>query len=460
VSVTSILRGKAALLVAMVFTASTSLTAMVKAALDVSLIGKLGSSELAAFAYVFPILFLLISVGNGVYIATAACFVGADRIADRRVLLRPFIHSMMVSITLGAVVAIAMRLLLPALLRAMGADDHLVRLDGYFSIWLWTVPMMFVSANTFAIIRNLGYLKIASAITFAATVVGVMLSYLLIPAGEGETVWGIVGSAYSTFATSALSTLISVGFVLFRSRYGGVGEFWAEFAELARRILGIGLPVLLSNVLLFFFLSLVTRVFSGFGQDAVAAYGINGRVEQVLLIFQSAFVTVAIPALTRSWADGDHEGFRRYTGEVARLMLLFAIVLAALVFLLRHWIADIAAPTPITREICLFYLCIVPFTVGFQGVFMLATTILNLLKKSRKSLLWYAVNYAVVNTPVLVLLGSFWDVRVSIVGLAFCSVVCGLLAWRMVDVEITRSARDQRSGLNALASAATAEVAA
>lgn len=456
----SILRGKAALLIAMVFTASTSLTAMAKAALDVSLIGKLGSSELAAFAYVFPILFLLISVGNGIYIATAACFVGADRIADRRVFLRPFIHSMMVSIILGGGVAIAMRLLLPALLRAMGAVDHLERLDGYFAIWLWTVPMMFVSANTFAIIRNLGYLKIASAITFAATLVGVTLSFLLIPAGEGEAVWGVVGSAYSTFATSVLSTLMSVGFVLFWSKYGGIGEFWSEFVALARRILGIGLPVLLSNVLLFFFLSLVTRVFSGYGQDAVAAYGINGRVEQVLLIFQSAFVTVAIPALSRAWADGDHEGFRRFTGEVAKLMLLVAVVFAALIFLLRDWIADIAAPTPASREICLFYLCVVPLTVGFQGVFMLATTILNLLKKPKSSLLWYAVNYTVVSAPVLVLLGSFSDVRFSIVGLAACSVVCGLVAWRMVDAEISRSARGLDADRNALPSDERAEVAA
>lgn len=438
------MKGRAALLVAMIFTASTSLTAMVKAMLDVALVGRVGGSELAAFAFVFPVLFLLISVGNGVYIATAAAFSDRDRIVDGHVMRRPFVHSMLVSVMLGVVVAAVCVVFLPLAFGAMGAKGHDARLAAYFSIWLWTVPMMFVSANTFAIIRNLGYLKIASAITLVANIVGVSLSFALIPRDDGDAVWGIVGSAYSTLATSVLSTLISVGFVLWRSLPGGFGTLLSGLVEMARSILGIGLPVLLSNVLLFFFLSLTTRVFSGFGEDAVAAYGVNGRVEQVLLIFQSAFVTVAIPALSRKWSAGDAEGMRRYAGEIVGMMLALAFVLAIPVFLFRHQIADLADLTPEARVICLFYLCLVPITAGFQGMFMLSATILNLLRQPRKSLLWHAVNYGAVGMPLLLGASRIGDARACIVALSVAGIVCGLLAWRAIRSEIARSAKQAR----------------
>lgn len=438
------MKNKRAFIAAMLFTASTALTSMAKAMFDVSLVGKIGGSELAAFAFVFPILFLLISVGNGIYVATAASFVGNDRIDDGKVLLGPFLHSALVSLMLGALVGGAMLLLLPFLLTAMGARDHLVRLDGYFTVWLWTVPMMFVSANTFAIIRNLEFFKTASFITLFATMAGAGLSFTLIPAGPGGKVWGVVGSAYSTLATSFLSTALSLAFVFRHSKSGGDGAFWGAFKDMAHRILGIGLPVLLSNVLLFLFLSLITRVFSSFGQNSIAAYGINGRVEQVLLYFQTAITTVATPTLSRLWADGDRASLVGYTHEVAKLMLWVAGTLAVTAFLARHWIAALAAPTPETYAICIFFLTVVPFTTGLQGVFILTTTLLNLMKRPGKSLLWSATFYGAVNAPIL-LASQYTNVRISIVSLVIGTVIGGAAAWYRIGREIRDDGKSVRS---------------
>lgn len=448
------MKNKLAFIVATLFTASTALTSMVKAVFDVSLVGRIGGDELAAFAFVFPILFLLISVGNGIYVATAASFVGDDRIADGKVLRGPFLHSVLVSLALGVLVGGAMFLLLPTLLTAMGAKDHLARLAGYFVVWLWTVPMMFVSANTFAIIRNLGFFKTASLITLFATVVGAGLSLALIPERDGHKVWGVVGSAYSTLATSSLSTSLSLLFVFLCSKQGGVGAFWSAFRDMAHRILGIGLPVLLSNVLLFLFLSLITRVFSSFGQNSIAAYSINGRVEQVLLYFQTALATVATPTLSMLWAADDREGLVDYTHDVARLMLWVAGVLAAIAFVTRHWIATLAAPTPETYAICILFLTVVPFTTGLQGIFVLTTTLLNLMKRPGRSLLWSAIFYGAVNAPILVA-SQFTNVRISIIGLAIGTVIGGTASWYWISREIRGHRKFDRTPPMPAASAET-----
>jgi Na+-driven multidrug efflux pump len=430
------MNNKLAIISAMLFTASTALTSMGKVTLDVSLVGEIGSSELAAFAFVFPILFLLISVAGGIYVATAAAFAGAGRLDNGRVRRGPLLQSVLVSLILGALVAAVLHACLPGLLTAMGAANHLAQLGRYFSIWLWTVPLMFVSANTFAIIRNLGYFKTASAITLAATAVGAYLSILLIPVHMGGAIWGVAGSAYSTLATSALSTMLSLAFVVVLSCKGGESAFWSAFVEMAQSILIIGLPVLLSNILLFLFLSMLTRVFSGFGQDSIAAYGINGRVEQILLYFQTAFVTVATPTITRLWTKHDSASMLVFIRGMASLMFWFSLVGAVIVFVARHWIAAMASPTPETYKICVFFLCVVPGTIGLQGIFILATTTLNLMKKPGRSLLWCGIYYGVINAPLLLASQPLGDARWSISALALATIVAGALSWLLISREI------------------------
>ena len=337
---------------------------------------------------------------------------------------------------LGCVSGCVLHACLPGLLTAMGAANHLAQLARYFSIWLWTVPLMFVSANTFAIIRNLGYFKTASAITLVATAVGAYLSILLIPVHMGGAIWGVAGSAYSTLATSALSTMLSLAFVVVLSCKGGESAFWSAFVEMAQNILIIGLPVLLSNILLFLFLSMLTRVFSGFGQDSIAAYGINGRVEQILLYFQTAFVTVATPTITRLWTKHDSASMLVFIRGMASLMFWFSLVGAAIVFVARHWIAAMASPTPETYKICVFFLCVVPGTIGLQGIFILATTALNLMKKPGRSLLWCGVYYGVINAPLLLASQSLGDARWSISALALATIVAGALSWLLISREI------------------------
>src|ERR1700754_793526 len=97
-------------------TTSMWVTSMGKVTLDVSLVGEIGSSELAAFAFVFPILFLLISVAGGIYVAAAAACAGAVRLDNGRVRRGPLLQSVLVSLILGALVAAVLHACLPGLL--------------------------------------------------------------------------------------------------------------------------------------------------------------------------------------------------------------------------------------------------------------------------------------------------------------------------------------------------------
>lgn len=415
------------MLTGMFFTASTTLIAIAKIGLDVWLVGRHGSSELAAFSFVFPVLFLMLSIGRGLYIATASIFAGAHYIEGGRVNRIALLRILSLSLVLGSLVSVLTYCSLPWLLRSMGAGNLQARLDEYFMVWLWTVPMMFLSANTFAIARNLGYIKLASALTLGATIAGAVASLILIPAEFSGKSLGIVGSAYSTLLTSFLSTAASLLVVLYcsRTRDSRLSEtrLWALLVRTWR----IAFPVLFSNILVFTFMSYTTGTLAGFGQDAVAAYAIIGRFEQFLFVFQTAFVTVAIPAMSRRFASGNLNSGRAYAYGAGKLMLAVGTVLALLLMAFATVIADLVAPTAESAALCAFYLTYCAISTIFQGIFLLSATALNLVNQSRKALLCYFLNYCVLS-PLVIGLHVLTSAEHALGALAACALVSGVLA--------------------------------
>lgn len=411
----------------MFFTASTTLIAIAKIGLDVWLVGRHGSSELAAFSFVFPVLFLMLSIGRGLYIATASIFAGHQYIEAGRVNRTALLRILTLSLVLGTAVAVIAYCSLPWLLRAMGAGNLQARLDEYFMVWLWTIPMMFLSANTFAIARNLGYIKLASALTLGATVAGALASLILIPAEFSGRPLGIVGAAYSTLLTSFLSTAASL-FVVFycsRTRQSPVRE--ARPWDMLVRTWRIAFPVLFSNILVFAFMSYTTAILAGFGEDAVAAYAIIGRFEQFLFVFQTAFVTVAIPAMSRRFASGSLKSGCAFAVGTGKLMLAVGALLVLLLFAFATIVADLVAPTVESATLCAFYLTYCAMGTVFQGIFLLSATALNLIGQARKALLCYFLNYCVLS-PLVISLPVLTSAQHVLGALAACALVSGVLA--------------------------------
>lgn len=414
-------------------TASTSLVAMIKLAIDASMISQHGVDELAAFAFVFPVLFLNISVGRGIYVATAAAFAGGRMVKGNSVFRPPLLAALCFSLLLGFCALLVLQLTLSEGLTYLGASAYLGRLSSYFSVWLWSIPLLFISSNTFAIMRNLGYLSSASAITIVATCVGLALSFALIPT------YGIVGSAYSTLVTSAASTVLSVLFVFARSAKSSLLAWRLRDSLLvARTVLAIGAPVLLSNLLLFVYQSFVTRLIAGFGAHATAAYALIGRVEQVLFVIQAAFVTIAIPQLVHHFSRQRYIHAAAFSMLIKRLMFATAGAFGVVALVSAHGIATAFAPSHASQEVVMVYLCIGPLTICFQGLFGLATTSLNLMGAARESLLCSALAYCIVSPAIAWLFSLSPSFNLLIVGLAVANVLTGILAWIYMKGKLCR----------------------
>jgi putative MATE family efflux protein len=127
------------------------------------------------------------------------------------------------------------------------------------------------------VLRGAGDTRTPMVVTAIANVVNVGLAYGLIYGHFGLPALGAVGSAWATFAARALALLLLLG-ALWKGRNGvsiaGVGG-WRPDWSVARRVLALGVPASVEQILMASAFLVLTILVAGLGTDTLAAQRIS-----------------------------------------------------------------------------------------------------------------------------------------------------------------------------------------
>lgn len=254
--------------------------------LDVYLAGLLGTEALAAFSLSFPLYFAFVAFGSGLNQGAAALIANALGAADVARAARTFTQA----ITFGVVTVTGLIVVgfvtLPALYRLLGAQAGYLELavgyggcllgGAFFQVLALALTSVFFARGETRVYRN--YLLVVLA---AKSV----LSPILIWGLAGLPALGLRGLAVAWIVAQAGGCLLLWRAV--RRSELGAGLVAADFRpdrarlrELARQ----SLPTVVSMEAIALGLFVVTWFVQQFGRDAVAAFGLAARIEQVLLL--------------------------------------------------------------------------------------------------------------------------------------------------------------------------------
>jgi putative MATE family efflux protein len=304
-------------------------------ALNLFYVSMLGEQALAAaIGFAGTVQFFMISVAIGLSIAATAVVsraVGAGEAAEAR---RLAASSLAVLVGALALVALGLWIMRDAALGLLGAEGETRAIAGRFlAIVLPALPLLGVGMVAGGLMRAVGDARRSMQITLAGGAVAAVLDPLLI-FGLGL---GIDGAAIA----SALSrtTLAVVGLHYLVRVHGLLGRIErAHLAADARRIFGIGLPAVATQLSTPFGNAFLTGTVAQHGDAAVAGWAVVGRL--------SALAFGAVFAM--SGAVGPIIGQNRGAGLMARVRethrdaLLFAggyvLCAWAALFLATPWI--------------------------------------------------------------------------------------------------------------------------
>ena len=248
--------------------------------------GQISTSALAAMSLTFPVFFIILSMGIGMGTGTTALIsqsLGAERHneADKyglQAISFSIINSILLTI-IGLVIS-------PYLFIILGAtSDYLDIATKYMNIILWGTIFFLINSIFNALLNARGDTKTYRNYLIVGFFLNVIFDPWFMYGGLGFPALGIRGIALSTVLIQSFGTVYMI-FVC-RKRKVFQNTPFSDFIPNRKYFLalfGQGFPASLNMLTVAIGIFVITYFAGQFGKEAIAAYGIATRIEQIALL--------------------------------------------------------------------------------------------------------------------------------------------------------------------------------
>ncbi len=408
-------------------------SSLIAAALEAWYLGHLGTLTLAAYSFTFPVSSALMSVSLGISIGVSSVLartVGegdgsmARRLATDGILL--------VSLAMLVLTLVGLFTINP-LFTLLGADASTLPLVyDYVAIYYLALVFMAVPSVGANALRATGDAKISGTIMVAGSVLQIVLGPIFIFGWLGVPRLELAGAALAHLLARLIIFVITLYVLVYRERLlTFTGFSVSALFQSWRRILVISVPAVATNLVGPVSTAIIVRFLAGFGQEAVAGFGIASRLEALFVIPLFALSASIGPFVGQNW------GAKHYDRADAAMLLSFrwsitwGLLVALLLYLLGPLLVAIFDDNPQVVEVASLYLLVVPISYGCWGMLMMGSAIFNSLGRPISSTLMSVCRMFVIYVPLAALGQWLFGVVGIFIAAAVSNVVMGLvaLAW-------------------------------
>ncbi|MGL4490473.1 MAG: MATE family efflux transporter [Rhizobiaceae bacterium] len=361
----------------LVMTATSSVGLMAVFLVDVLnllYISMLGKQQLAAaIGYSGTLMFFLTSVAIGLTIATSAQVsraLGQENNAKAAELGGAGLLLMAGTMVLLSAFVVAFARPLTAMMGAQGETlDISVR---FMNMVVPSMPLMAVGMSAAALLRAKGDARRSMYVTLAAAAVTAVLDPLFIFTFK----LGIDGAAIVTVISRF--ALLGVGLYCVISIHKMLTiPSRATLLEAAKPYFAIGLPAVMTQLATPVGNAWVTAEMAKFGDDAVAAWAIIGRVTPVAFGAIFALSGAVGPILGQNYGARRFDRIQSTMYDSFKVVIVYVLIVWLLLALLRNPISDLFGATDGMRELISFYFVYVTGTFVFAGLLFVANAAFN-----------------------------------------------------------------------------------
>lgn len=392
---------------------------------DTFFVSLLGTEQLAAISFTFPVTFTVISLNIGLGIGTSAIigkYIGSGNTQHAKALAT---GALMLSVLLVGIFAVVGILSIEFIFTLMGADDSLMPfIKAYMVPWYLAGIFLAIPMVGNSVLRAFGDTKTPSIIMATGGAINVILDPILIFGWGPIPALGIQGAAIATAIAWAVCVvwilyLLAVKRQLIESRILS----WAEFTVAAKGVLKIGLPAAGANMLTPIAGGVLTAVVATYGTEAVAAWGVGNRLESIASILVLALSMSLPPFISQNYGANKLSRIKTAFHIAAKFVVVWQLVVFAALAICSSYIARIfAEEASVARDISLF-LCIVPLGYGLQGIIILVNSSFNAMHKPMSALVLSILRLFAFYVPIASL-GSYLN---GLEGLFWACVIANVL---------------------------------
>ncbi|WP_430456053.1 MATE family efflux transporter [Rheinheimera sp.] len=379
---------------------------------DTFFISMLGTHELAAVSFTFPVTFTVISLAIGLSIGTSALIAKAHGSGDSAMARADGLAALWLSAYLVAILSLLGYLGMEPLFRLMGAtDDTLPFIHDYMSWWFAGSVLLITPMIGNAVLRAAGDTKTPSLMMASSGVINAILDPILIFGWGPIPAMGVEGASIASVISWAVSFSLILYLIVVRRKLVDSGhQSLTEFIRISRRILRIGLPAAGANMLTPLAMAILTAVMASYGAHAVAAFGVGARIESIACLVVLA-LSMTLPPFVSQNLGGCQLGRVEAGYQLCiRFVLKWQFAVYLLLALTAPFIAHLFSTEPAVEQLICWFIWILPLGYGLQGVVILTNSSLNALHLPMRALALSVVRLFVFYVPIAWLGGKLFGV--------------------------------------------------
>ena len=403
--------------------------------IDTYFVAQLGTKELAAMSFTFPVAMLVGGLAMG--IGMGASVVISRRIGQQRQheVRRLTTDALLLGLAVVAVLVAAGLLTIRPLFRLLGASDEVLPLvEQYMRIWYVGVIFVVVPMVGNHAIRATGDTLWPSMIMVIDLGLNILLDPPMIFGFGPIPAMGIAGAALATVLCRALALLASL-YVLGRRKRMLTWErpTLARLGSSWKQILRVGMPAAASHMLMPVSAGILLRMVAWFGTAAVAAFGAGARIERLTVLPVIALGVAVLPFIGQNRGAKRYARIHRAKRTARRFNLSWGLACAVVLAVLARPISRIFSHDPAVWRSLVLLLRIAPLAYGFKGLSFLAHASMNAIDKPYHAWGVMVLRLFVLALPLAALGAVLGDFAGLIAGFVTAQIAAGLLAtqWAM-----------------------------
>jgi MATE family, multidrug efflux pump len=346
---------------------------------DTFFVGQLGTAELAAMSFTFPVVFIINSIALGLGVGGSSAVSRAIGEGDPQKVKRLTTDALMLALLIVISFVVMGLMTIDPLFRLLGATDKTLPLiKQYMTIWYPGVAFVIIPMVGNGAIRATGDTKTPSIIMMASGGVNLILDPLLIFGLGPFPRWGLQGAAVATVIARAAALVVSLWVLHWREKMIILKPpKFKEGLDSWKQILYVGIPAAGTYLIIPISMGIITRLVSSYGPEAVAGLGVAARLEAMVLTVFMALGSVMVPFVGQNIGAKQLDRVKQALSVGQKFTMIWGGIVFLLFIPLARPIAGLFDKNEMVIDTIVMYLLMVSITFGLQGIAMIAGSTFN-----------------------------------------------------------------------------------
>ncbi|NLY44956.1 MAG: MATE family efflux transporter [Tissierella sp.] len=406
-------------------------------------VGNISYVHFAATSFVWPVIFLFISLGIGISIAGTSLLsqlVGANKIKEAEDYASQIIVVSVLAALSFTVIGYAIS---PYIISAMGADAELAHLSNiYLRITFLDLVFMFLYFNINSIMSAQGNTVTPTILSAISAILNMILDPIFIFTFN----WGIAGAAWATLVSRALLAIVGVFFLF--SEGNKIKPSFRNFKfnkNILKDILRVGFPSSIGSAGSAIGFMVLNGFVVSYGTATLAAFGMVNRITSMVMQFSQGIGAALTSVVGQNIGANQYERVTQAFHKASKIAVNIGVVGCIILILLDNQLVDFFLqskddPSVVAQGIS--FLRYISLSMPFLGLFSVFQGLFQGSGNTKFSMgmeigrLWF------VRIPMILLFKYFTDVGAT--GIWFSMSVSNLLVC-VYGFIIYRSERWKRS---------------